>query len=80
MFVERFLGVFETQGDGLERVLDDLLTGGDVYARRNAYLWDVSGAARVVIVDETGCRELVRATFGAGLWTVQDTGAPVAHS
>jgi hypothetical protein len=28
-----------------------------VYARRNAYLWDVNGATpRVVVVDDTGCR------------------------
>lgn len=34
-----------------------LLTGRDVYARRNAYLWETkSDAPRVVLVDETGCR------------------------
>lgn len=34
-----------------------LLTGRDVYARRNAYLWDAKSVApRVVVVDETGCR------------------------
>jgi hypothetical protein len=34
-----------------------LLTGRDVYARRNAYLWDTkTDAPRVVLVDETGCR------------------------
>lgn len=34
-----------------------LLTGRDVYARRNAYLWEMkSSAPRVVLVDETGCR------------------------
>jgi hypothetical protein len=33
-----------------------LLTGSDVYARRNAYVWDIGSSPRVVIVDETGCR------------------------
>ena len=34
-----------------------LLTGRDVYARRNAYLWEIrSPAPRIVLVDETGCR------------------------
>lgn len=34
-----------------------LLTGRDVYARRNAYVWELLGTApRVVLVDETGCR------------------------
>lgn len=34
-----------------------LLNGRDVYARRNAYVWEVkSSAPRVVVVDETGCR------------------------
>jgi hypothetical protein len=49
-----------------------LLTGRDVYARRNAYLWDTKSAApRVVLVDETGCRaglvpdaERLRASLG----------------
>lgn len=34
-----------------------LLTGRDVYARRNAYVWGLlDHAPRVVLVDETGCR------------------------
>lgn len=34
-----------------------LLTGSDVYARRNAYLWDLATLTpRVVMVDERGCR------------------------
>jgi hypothetical protein len=49
-----------------------LLTGRDVYARRNAYLWDTkTEAPRVVLVDETGCRtglvpdaERLRTTLG----------------
>lgn len=49
-----------------------LLTGRDVYARRNAYLWETkSPSPRVVLVDETGCRvgvvpdaERLRAALG----------------
>lgn len=33
-----------------------LFTGKDIYARKNAYVWDLAGAPRVTIVDETGCR------------------------
>ena len=33
-----------------------LLTGRDVYARRNAYVWDLNTTPRVVLVDETGCK------------------------
>ena len=33
-----------------------LLTGRDVYARRNAYVWDLTSAPHVIVVDSTGCR------------------------